>query len=408
MNILLLCDEYPPGRHGGIGTATQLLGRALVKKGHTVVVAGYYHWGYGGEDVFDDEGVKIYRFRRGLSSPYFDKADSLRVRITYRLLHVAGMLQRDVKYSLKKYEVFLQKLIKEYDIHIVEMPDYNDYMHMCKTFVPFPKLSAPTIVKLHGSMTYINGERNKPTPLHIKQMEGDVLNKADAVVSVSRYTADKSAIYFNYHRKITVLHNGIQIPEEIQVNKIKNLVVYTGSLLHLKGIYQLMKAWNIVVRQIPDSRLKVYGKGPVKNLVALLDRQNKNTVSFEGHVERKKLFEFLASAEVAVFPSYTESFALGPMEAMVQGTAVIYTRRASGRELIQEGENGLLVDPDDVEGIAKSIVDILKDKQLRERIAANGQKTIREWFSIEKIADNHIKFYEEVISKYRNVTGEII
>ena len=58
MNILLLCDEYPPGRHGGIGTAVQLLARALVREGHKVVVAGFYDWSYGGKDTEADQGVK--------------------------------------------------------------------------------------------------------------------------------------------------------------------------------------------------------------------------------------------------------------------------------------------------------------------------------------------------------------
>lgn len=399
MNILYLCDEYPPGRHGGIGTVVQLLARAMVQKGHKVIVAGFYHWGYGGEDMFDDEGVIVYRFRRGLSSFYFDNADSLRVRGSYRLLQITGLLQHDIKRSLKRYELFLETIIKKYNIDIVEMPDYNDYMHMCKTFVPFPNLSPPTIVKLHGSMTYINGEQGKPTPLYIKQMEENVLKKADAVVSVSRYTADKSAIYFDYNKDITVLYNGIQMPGALQGNKVKNLVIYTGSLLHVKGIYQLIKAWNIVVQQMPDARLKVYGKGPVKNLVALLDNPNQNTVTFDGHVDRKKLFEFLASAEVAVFPSYTETFGLGPIEAMACGTATIFTKRTSGPEIIVDRQNGLLVDPDNVEEIAGAIITLLRDEGLRNKLAKTGKTSVCERFRIEKVVENHVSFYEKIIKR---------
>ena len=65
MNILYLCDEYPPGRHGGIGTSVRLLARQMAKMGHHVVVAGLYGPGYGGANEFSDEGVKVYRFRRG-------------------------------------------------------------------------------------------------------------------------------------------------------------------------------------------------------------------------------------------------------------------------------------------------------------------------------------------------------
>ena len=121
MNILFLCDEYPPGRHGGIGTAVQLLARQMVKMGHQVVVAGFYDWGYGGEDVFDDNGVKVYRFRRGLASNIFRKVDSFFVRGIYRLLTKLGTLEWDIRRSLKKYHVFLEELIEQYKIDLVEM-----------------------------------------------------------------------------------------------------------------------------------------------------------------------------------------------------------------------------------------------------------------------------------------------
>lgn len=47
MNILFICDEYPPGKNGGIGTVVQNLGRELVKQGHSIFVVGLYHFSYG-------------------------------------------------------------------------------------------------------------------------------------------------------------------------------------------------------------------------------------------------------------------------------------------------------------------------------------------------------------------------
>jgi hypothetical protein len=86
MNILYLCDEYPPGLHGGIGTSVQLLAREMVKQGNTVVAAGFYSLGYGGDDEFEDEGVKVYRFRRYFDSKFFSKQLSLAPRIINWLL----------------------------------------------------------------------------------------------------------------------------------------------------------------------------------------------------------------------------------------------------------------------------------------------------------------------------------
>ena len=67
MNILYICDEYPPGKNGGIGTMVQVLGRELVKQGHNVHVAGLYGYRYGSSDYEEDKGVRVYRLRYGLN-----------------------------------------------------------------------------------------------------------------------------------------------------------------------------------------------------------------------------------------------------------------------------------------------------------------------------------------------------
>ena len=63
MTILYICNEYPPGKMGGIGSITQTLARAMVNAGHTVLVAGLYLPGYGEADHETDHGVKVWRKR---------------------------------------------------------------------------------------------------------------------------------------------------------------------------------------------------------------------------------------------------------------------------------------------------------------------------------------------------------
>ncbi len=396
MNILYLCDEYPPGRHGGIGTAVQLLAREMVLKGHRVVVAGFYDWGYGGADEFEDEGVTIYRFRRFFASGFLEKQESLPVRIMHGIMKRTGLFDRDIRKSLVRYGVFLEQLIKKHNIDIVEMPDYNDYMRFAKNYVSFPKLSVPVVVKLHGTHTYFNTEAGKETPEYIYRMERDILQQAAAVASVSRYTADKTAEYLNYGKPITVLYNGIRPPAPMETDKIPGRVIFTGSLAEKKGIYQLMKAWNIVNARLPDATLWIYGKGPVEKIKSLLNEQAERTVSFNGHVDRKELFRRIAEAMVAVFPSYAECFALAPMEAMACDTATIYTTRTSGPELIDEGVDGLLADPDDVEGLAEKIILLLTDKEANKRLAANGKEKVLTEFNIATVAEKHVVYYTAI------------
>jgi glycosyltransferase involved in cell wall biosynthesis len=398
MNILYLCDEYPPGRHGGIGTSVRLLARQMVKLGHGVVVAGLYGPGYGGEDEFDDEGVKVHRFRRGYDFAFLADEASLPSRIAMRILKDSGLLQRDIEKSLAVYKKKLEEIIKNNSIDIIEMPDYNDYIRFCKSFVPFPQLSVPIVVKMNGTITYFKNEANQPVPEHILKMEQAILNQAAAVSSASRYTADKSAVYLSYPKPIAVLYNGIDtnIPKTNIAKKPKQ-VIFTGTLVEKKGIYQLAKAWNIVNKAIPDARLLVLGKGPQQKVKAYLNADAESSAIFKGHVATKDLYSLLQESSISVFPSYAEAFALAPLEAMASGTTVINSNRTSGPELIEHEINGLLINPDDVEQIASAIIYILNNPDICSQLAKRGNERVKEQFEINKIAVENIKFYKSVL-----------
>ena len=398
MNILYLCDEYPPGRHGGIGTSVQLLARQIAKAGHKVIVAGLYMPGYGGADEFEDEGVKVYRFRGMFDGRIFQKQHSLPVRISNKFLKMSGLMQWGIKRSLAVYREKLEQLIVENKIYIIEMPDYNDYVRFCSSYVPFPKLSVPVVVKLNGSNTYFARETGKQVPAHILQMEQDILKQAAAVSSASHYTAIKTTEYLSYRNKIEVLYNGIdtQIPGR-EITRNPKHVIFTGSLVQKKGIYQLAKAWNVVNQTMPDARLIIAGKGPQQKVKALLSKAAITSVSFTGHVDKDTLYNHLFASAISLFPSYAEAFALAPLEAMACGTAVINSSRTSGPELIDDKVDGVLINPDDINQIAEAILHLLQNPETAQTIAKKGYEKVTRDFEIMKISEQNLKFYKEVI-----------
>ncbi len=394
MNILYLCDEYPPGRHGGIGTAVQTLAREMVRQGHTVVVAGFYDWGYGGEDEFEDEGVKVYRFRRKLSAKFLGDLRSLPVRIVYKLLTVSGLFEWDIKTSLKKYEHFLRGLVQKYHIDIAEVPDYIDYLRFCKSYLPFPVLPVPVVVRLHGSLTYFAKEAGNEVPEYIYRTDKALLEQATAVCSVSKYTAARTVEYFNYSQQIQVIYNGIEIGKyALAKHKIKNKVVFSGTLIEKKGIYQLVKAWNRVVSVIPLAELYIYGKGPIKKIQSLLESHAIEKVKFMGHVSRQELLQSLAEANLAVFPSFAETFGLAAIEAMVCSTAVVFTTKTSGPEIIDDKVNGLLANPEDVNELANAIIYLLQNVDICNLYAERGRKKVEEEFNISTCARKMASYY---------------
>lgn len=398
MNILYLCDEYPPGKHGGIGTYVRLIARQMVKLGHNVVVAGLYSPGYGGADKFDDEGVKIYRFRRGFDFGFLHNETSLASRIGIRLLKDSRLMERDLKESLAACKNKLEQLISEHKIDIIEMPDYNDYVRFCSSYIPFPQLSVPVVVKMNGSVTYFTREAGGVVAEHVVRMEQTILNQAAAVSSASRYTADKSAGYLFYSKKIEVIYNGIKTDLPVRsIPKIPKQVIFTGTLVAKKGIYQLAKAWNIVNKNMPEARLLVLGKGSQQKVIGHLAEGAKASVSFKGHVSADELYEYLAASAISIFPSYAEAFALAPLEAMACGTAVINSNRTSGPELIDDRVNGLLIDPYDIDQIGTAILYLLNNPDECAILAKAGNEKVKEQFEIGKVAAKTLQFYEKVL-----------
>ena len=398
MNILLICDEYPPGRHGGIGTAVQLQAHAMRALGHKVVVAGFYDWGYGGEDQYDDDGITVYRFRRKLDYRIFRPPAGLYRRALYFLASKTGLLRADIRRSLVKYQAFLQKVIARHDIDILEVPDYQDYLRFAPHPAIYAWLGVPYIVKLHGSHSYFAGENGSAVSTAVKLAELALLNGAKGVIAVSKYVGEQTQRYLPFTGRVEVIYNGIELPPPAAgAFESRRDIVFTGSLLQKKGIYQLMKAWNVAGPQLPGVHLHIYGRGRTDQASALLDDTARRSVTFHGAVSRAAVMELLKAARVAVFPSYAEAFSLAPMEAMACGAAVIYTVLTSGPELITNGIDGILIHPDDVDALAQSMVMLMSDPTRAENLAAAGNTRIREHFELSRLAAQHIRLYTALL-----------
>lgn len=399
MNILFICDEYPPGLNGGIGSITQVLARALTEKGHKVFVAGMYTYEYGGKDYEEDQGVKVWRLRYGFNL----KQSRLLYKIQRKLL--AGL--KNLLYAqndFRRFTTFIEHLVAEQAIDVIEQPDWNTFMYDLGVARPIlPKLPAPLIVKSHGSHTYFSKELQVTAKPFWKQVDRMLYERADALSAVSNYTARQNDALFHPNKKIKTLYNTIDFKRrETGIAREQNLAFFSGTLVHKKGVFSLMTAWNTVMEQRPDARLVVFGKGDTDKLRSLLNDKSRGSVSFMGHQPRPVLEDFLQKASLAVFPSYTEAFALGPMEAMSTGCPTIYTKRSSGPELITDGVDGLLVDPDQPEEIAKAMLLLFGDQELCSSLGRQGADKIFSNFNFDQTVRDHLLFYEEVI---RNFSG---
>jgi glycosyltransferase involved in cell wall biosynthesis len=157
-----------------------------------------------------------------------------------------------------------------------------------------------------------------------------------------------------------------------------------------------------------DFSLDLYGKDTFlkergwmsEYLLNKLPDNVKVKVKFHGHVNREILTQEYLVSNVAVFPSFTESFGIAPIEAMSCGCPTIFTAFSSGTEIINNEVDGLLVNPHKPEEIAAAIIRFLNDVNFAEKIGGNGVVKSKT-FSAREMTEKSLAFYQSCIEKFK-------
>jgi glycosyltransferase involved in cell wall biosynthesis len=160
-----------------------------------------------------------------------------------------------------------------------------------------------------------------------------------------------------------------------------------GNVSRRKGTDVFVAAAERVRRQLPEVEFRIIGpcpEGPehawAEQLVA---RATENGVR---HAVTDDPYSELADWDLLVLPSRSEPFGLVLIEAMAMALPVVATRIDGPREIVT-AETGLLVDVDDVEGLAGAIVELARDPERRERMGAAGRARVAETFTLERQAE---------------------
>ncbi len=112
---------------------------------------------------------------------------------------------------------------------------------------------------------------------------------------------------------------------------------------------------------------------------------------------RQDVPDVLHAADIFVLPSLWEGLPIGLLEAMAMRKAVIGTRVDGTREVLQDGDNGLMVEPGDVDGLAAAIVRLAADRELRESLRARAFQTVRERFDAVTMTREIESIYSKVL-----------
>jgi glycogen synthase len=181
----------------------------------------------------------------------------------------------------------------------------------------------------------------------------------------------------------------LQIPLDTQTN----VVTFLGRLEVRKGVLDLAKAIPLVLEHYPDTKFRFVGPSddsPVHGIdmeqyLRRMLRASRKAVEFTGMVPLDTIPDVLAATDISVFPSLWENFPLVCLEAMAAGRGIIGSSAGGMKDMLGMDRAGRLIPPGSPNDIAKALIELLKDKELRMALGQSARDRIIKEYSADQI-----------------------
>ena len=230
-----------------------------------------------------------------------------------------------------------------------------------------------------------------------KALVQQALHMATRVVVVSKELEQWAKIVAPKSKVLTV-YNPIPTEEPDEYHsRDPRTILYLGRLNRAKGVYDLLRAMPAVLAENPDAQLLLCGDGAEIETRNLIDRLKLHqNVQMLGWVNNERKAILLRSSTVFVLPSYSEGLPMSMLEAIASGLPVIVTRVGGIPEVITDQVEGSLVDPGDVDALARSITLLLKDQQKQRKMSEAAKQKTRRMFCHTRTIGRIEAIYDEL------------
>ena len=182
--------------------------------------------------------------------------------------------------------------------------------------------------------------------------------------------------------------------------------VFVGRIVREKGINELCQAMEMLSGIAPVRLLLV---GPYEDDLDPISQQSKDiiennpSIEYLGSKYGDELLACYAAADCFVFPSYREGFPNTVLEAGAMGLPSIVTDINGSREIIVQGENGVIIPPKDADALYNSMLDMIRNKPARDRMSANARKMIASRFEQGFVRTCLLNFYDEILAHIKDI-----
>lgn len=266
--------------------------------------------------------------------------------------------------------------------------------------------SKPVLLHIHGGRFFTQKFSN----FFLKWLTGKMLEKAKAIVVLSEI--EKDFIEKNWkNTNVRVLENAVQV-DEVQPRKpnmsvppasagglnetAEKTIIFLGRLHEDKGLHEIIEACRILKKEGFQFNFKCFGMGEAKEkFVSEMTKILGEKFFYGGVVSGAEKWKAFAESDIFLLPSRYEGLPVALLEAMAAGCVPVASNVGSVCEVVKDGVNGFLIEPENVSQTLEKLKFLLSDKTDWENLRRNARETIEKRFDIK----DYIKKLEDIYKK---------
>ena len=346
---------------GGTERVLSIIANGLSERGHHVYIMSLK--GKGSVFFPVSDAIKFYWLEKEVpKAGIIKKIQSLAVFLNHENIDFLV----DVDIILCFYSLFLKRFTPQ--VHWISWEHFNFYYHFKKN--QFLRSIARRLVGRYSECLIVLSEEDKA------------------------YYKER----LNLRCRIIRIYNPNPYEDKAPKQEGEPIIFAAGRLTRVKGFDLLIKSWKLLEDRYPEWKVLVAGEGADrKKLEKEIETSGIRRFFLVGNTDR--IEEYYKKAELFVLPSRDEGFGMVLLEAMAFSLpAVGYSCKAGPRDIIEDGENGFLVVPGEIETFARKMESLMQDEHKRRKMGEKARKSTRR-FCREQILDEWDQLLQDMISR---------
>lgn len=404
MKILFLSARYPPDFIGGGELSTATIAEGLAARGHEVTVLT------GARESHEEQqrGVAVRRSRdlyRLWEKPLLEERTSAAMRPALLQLLPSSV---DILHAHDFRSALLLSLLDR-PSRVVTV---RDFAAICGTtnnmwwdgrscdgcFWPNVLFRCHRVVEASPARK----------PFRVWQYKYNLGFRGRAFQRIPHHVYISAALRDRISTRLTIPPSATVIPNPIGPEWLADAstlptpprAVYAGTVESQKGIAILLKAWSLLVRELPESELEIIGTGDIDGYERMARTLGiTSRVRFVGKVPPNEVRQHFDAAQVIVQPSlWEEPFGRTVLEAYARGKPVVASDTGGLKDLVT-AETGALVPPGDVSSLTRALKRFLTDASYASACGKAGRLRVEREFTADRIAAQYETFYQSILTR---------